>query len=132
MTAKEFTKRWLLALSALVLFAIAFAFMVGPLIRATGCQRFGGACGAVALIWVSSCGAGGDRSRIVQRCAVMGLTMVPFLNQVVWPISFSVMRLLSPVLRYLEPFLTIAMLLAFIVSLACWISSGRADHAAVA
>jgi hypothetical protein len=49
-TGNAFTKRWLLALSTLMLVGIAFPFVIGPLARLTGCQRTGGACGAVALV----------------------------------------------------------------------------------
>lgn len=51
MTGRSFTKRWMIALLGLVLFGLAFPFILGPLVYATGCGRIGGACGAMALVF---------------------------------------------------------------------------------
>jgi hypothetical protein len=51
MTAPKYTFRWCLAVGALHLFIFTFPYMLPPLVRATGCQGIGGACGAVALVF---------------------------------------------------------------------------------
>ena len=50
MTTRRFTFRWLVAVVMLLLFTLAFPFLLPPLVRATGCGNVGGACGAVALV----------------------------------------------------------------------------------
>lgn len=50
MTTRRFTFRWLTTAALLVLFILAFPFILPPLVRATGCAGVGGACGAMALL----------------------------------------------------------------------------------
>jgi hypothetical protein len=51
LTARSFTKRWLAGLLGLTLLALAFPFLLPPLVYATNCKGVGGACGAIAVVF---------------------------------------------------------------------------------
>lgn len=51
MTARKFTLRWSLIIVLLILFIIAFPYILPPLVRASGCEGIGGACGAAAMVF---------------------------------------------------------------------------------
>ncbi|MET0309270.1 MAG: hypothetical protein ABW023_11235 [Sphingomonas sp.] len=50
MTSTRFTRRWLGALGALLIFKLAFPLITPTLVLSTGCRGIGGACGAMALV----------------------------------------------------------------------------------
>lgn len=60
--------------------------------------------------------------------ALGGLTVVPFLNRLVFPVRLALVELTAPFLRYVDPYLTFPMLLAFVASLAWWIESSKASR----
>lgn len=230
MAADAFTKRWLIVLSTLVLVGFAFPFIVGPLARLTGCQRTGGACGAVALVlgmllrlplvigagiyiaslawkrsttlglklwgfifvvisylaasallfgfgnfWatnfslgirmsgtlpalgfliaglvglsllpdtvnnavksaarLSTLAIGGISVFLLLPGALDGLTLIPVLNRIVFPISSTVMRLTPALMYHVGLPLRLLALLAFVISLTWWIKDHNTDQSGVA
>lgn len=147
MKAHKFTVRWLAAVIMLLLFVLAFPFVLPPLVRATGCEKVGGACGAIAValgIYLRlpvAIGVGAylafltwKRSKLVGAhpwvfvfVVLMYFAALPFLFAFgnFWGASFAL-----GVISVAGPFAVLAMLLATLIALSCLPDGAKAWHGA--